>query len=1252
MRRRLFAMALSLVMVLSLMPASAIAAETESPGQPQEETTVENAVYVSESGSDTNGNGTMGSPYATLTYAVGEAETGATIYVMSNLTMTTCARYYNKNLTITSYDNPNTNDVETYTLTREENFDKQQDSARSTYNPAMIEVGGRSKNSASLRLENIVLDDMGRHVMALDGDKPLAGSGGYFVQAASTGDGQTEFVLSAIKDRVAYTHSVTYLNTNIVHDAMIATYNGTATITLGKGTTLQNFGGMSAVRLSDGDLIMKDGSKICDTMDLVRRKADLLNGVNLIDSSGGSKSFNNVAQDYGPAGAVWIQGGEFVMEKGSEISNLNGRAVYVDGGTAAINGTIQNITSNNQMWQGTSGVAIHLRNEAIGTLSGTIEKCQGQGSVVQLVGATFTMANGSVLKNSTTLNGIGCTSGSDSKYNTINMDGEITGFGSQSSYVSPIQANSATLNIGKSGYIHDNYSNYGAIYAQGKVELNLYGKIENNENKQHGGGIATPGHGHVLIKMYDGSTIKNNSSGENGGGVQLKNCTFYMYGGEISNNYTRTQNSTYPGGGIYLRENSQFIMTGGKITDNRSTGIGGGIAFAANGTTQIPYARLEGGTISGNTAGDGKGNDLAITNTHYGHIDRYLYISDDMTIGDKAVYFQADSKTITPAEDSLDLKLGNASSGNTGSVSALTAAATEKGWGNPLATFWAQRDGAAELTVGGLNLAAHPVYVLTQKTNDEGTPAQEAEVKIYAATKKDDGTVSFALPTNDVNENGCAVALVQPTADYGTLSISGPAEIKENPDATAPYSVNYTVTYTLSDNLKSIINQAGGNATYTLTLSPDSKLRGNVNTSAFNGGPITANYTLPADTNFKMNKDLSTSALLTITVNGTDYIVPSNVAQTKLIGAVTVTFDLNGGGGTAPSSVKLVQGTALGSNYPAAPTRSDYTFTGWNTQADGKGTSFTKDTIVNADVTLYAQWNKVQTGGGGGHTTYYTLQYESNGGTEYKDERHSSGSTVKLDKAPIREGYDFTGWYADKGTTEKISSIKMSSDKTVYAGWRFHGPLNAEDHVAYVHGYPDGTVGPNRNITRAETAVMLYRLLTSERSAEITTTSSSFRDVTASLWYNKEVSSMANGGYVTGYEDGTFGGDRSITRAEFVTMMVRFIGPAEGINQFTDVPNTHWAYKYISTATAAGWIAGYTDGSFAPEKPITRAEAMTIINRVLNRGVDQDSEILNFKVWPDNQPGDWFYYDVIEATNSHEYTGSRPSEDWTKLILP
>lgn len=210
--------------------------------------------------------------------------------------------------------------------------------------------------------------------------------------------------------------------------------------------------------------------------------------------------------------------------------------------------------------------------------------------------------------------------------------------------------------------------------------------------------------------------------------------------------------------------------------------------------------------------------------------------------------------------------------------------------------------------------------------------------------------------------------------------------------------------------------------------------------------------------------------------------------------------------------------------------------------------------------------------------------------------------------------------------------------------------LNTTDHFAYVQGYTDGTIRPNSNITRAEVATMFYRLLTAERRDEIFTAKNSYSDVPASAWYNKAVSSMTAGKYVTGYQSGVFGGNRSITRAEFVSIAVRFMDAKAGTVKFTDVPAKFWAHDAISTAVAYGWIDGYTDGTFRPNQPITRAEAMKILNTVLGRGVDAKGLLTGVKTWSDcADPTAWFYYEVAEATNSHTYAGARPSETWKTL---
>lgn len=211
--------------------------------------------------------------------------------------------------------------------------------------------------------------------------------------------------------------------------------------------------------------------------------------------------------------------------------------------------------------------------------------------------------------------------------------------------------------------------------------------------------------------------------------------------------------------------------------------------------------------------------------------------------------------------------------------------------------------------------------------------------------------------------------------------------------------------------------------------------------------------------------------------------------------------------------------------------------------------------------------------------------------------------------------------------------------------------LDTDDHIAYVYGYPDGTVRPDGTITRAEVTTIFYRLLTAMRRDEIFTAENSFKDVDASKWYNKAASSMANGGYITGYSDGTFGADKPITRAEFVAIASRFASKTTGFASYSDVDNGHWAAKAIAVCAANGWVQGYEDGTFRPDRPITRAEAMTIINRMLNRGVSKGYICKGATRFADNTADSWYYFEVIEATNDHEYHNARPFEQWVRASI-
>ena len=298
-----------------------------------------------------------------------------------------------------------------------------------------------------------------------------------------------------------------------------------------------------------------------------------------------------------------------------------------------------------------------------------------------------------------------------------------------------------------------------------------------------------------------------------------------------------------------------------------------------------------------------------------------------------------------------------------------------------------------------------------------------------------------------------------------------------------------------------------------------------------------------------------------------------------------------------------------------------------------------------------------QPSGGGGSSsgsTKYILHYESNGGTSYKDESCSSGTKVTLDKTPTRESYTFTGWYTDEELTDKITSVTMTSDKTVYAGWVATGVpdmLNGNDHDAYVIGYPDGNVHPQGNISRAETATIFFRLLKADTRDGNLTAENVFADVANGKWFNKAVSTMAKLGIVKGRSAESFAPDAPITRAEFAAICARFnTKPTNTSNSFSDISG-HWAEAEIERAVAFGWIAGYPDGTFRPDTYITRAEAMTMINRVLCRMPQDEKDLLRtMVVWPDNKPTDWYYLAVQEATNSHEFERKGAvNEKWTKL---
>ena len=209
--------------------------------------------------------------------------------------------------------------------------------------------------------------------------------------------------------------------------------------------------------------------------------------------------------------------------------------------------------------------------------------------------------------------------------------------------------------------------------------------------------------------------------------------------------------------------------------------------------------------------------------------------------------------------------------------------------------------------------------------------------------------------------------------------------------------------------------------------------------------------------------------------------------------------------------------------------------------------------------------------------------------------------------------------------------------------------LNTKDHYSYLIGYSDGTVRPNGRITRAEVATIFFRLLTDDARQRNWSSENNFSDVSADKWYNNAVSTLCHMGVLGGYSDGTFRPNAPITRAEFAKIAVSF-SQANGsavYSYFTDVKTTDWFAPYVTTAKDSGLIEGYSDGSFKPENRITRAEACAIVNRVLGRKPSKSHMKISGRIdWPDCTTADWFYEAIMEATNSHTYQMGKRVETW------
>ena len=370
----------------------------------------------------------------------------------------------------------------------------------------------------------------------------------------------------------------------------------------------------------------------------------------------------------------------------------------------------------------------------------------------------------------------------------------------------------------------------------------------------------------------------------------------------------------------------------------------------------------------------------------------------------------------------------------------------------------------------------------------------------------------------------------------------------------------------------------------------------------------------------------------------------------------TVRYDLNGGKGASGvnyDEVTVSAGDKI--TVLAAPTRSGYTFKGWKA---GNTTYQPGDKLtVKGAITFTAQWSKDSSRDDDDYD--YTLRYVTNGGKAISSESKSRSWVKDYEDLPVptRVGYRFNGWYYDTKLTKAVTGDVQVSSRTVtlYAGWTENSVpaiLNGDDHFAYIQGYDDGTVRPNTPVTRAQVATILFRLLDEDVRDKYLTETNTFTDVAADYWANTAISTMANLGVFKGRTADRFDPNAPITRGEFAAVCARFDDSSvQSSNAFSDIDG-YWAKQEILRAAALGWVQGYQDGTFRPTASITRAQVVTMINRVLCRQPETASDLLRgMTTFTDCAEGDWCYLAIQEAANSHDYVGKSGSiyESWTDL---
>ena len=723
------------------------------------------------------------------------------------------------------------------------------------------------------------------------------------------------------------------------------------------------------------------------------------------------------------------------------------------------------------------------------------------------------------------------------------------------------------------------------------------------------------------LYIYDNVTLGPSTCFNSAGGIHLsEDAELHMYGGTI----TDCNNLASICGGVAVTDRSKFYMHGGTIQN--CTGVEGGAISLQPGpsiggsTTGMPTFIMDGGLIYG------------CTDNHYGG-------------GAICVGYEGTNSSKGPFVLNI----------TGGRIENCSAEGTYGGYGGAISIYSAGKYSSTSISISNLTISdcsaaknGGAIYI----NLPSGMKAKFTNITLTGNTAVESGGGLYSASVSAFSFNGNCTVTGNSAASGGGVAVSANSGM-----------LSVDESWLVYDNKAS-------------TEGDDILLTGAANSSVFLsdtpiGAQLSCGHAVDGwyydAASARWGTDDCGTAGGTVSKIDTDMPISATAAIKAAHGEVrqyTVKVEVEGEGTVTPGGGELTVNEGEDLTLSFAPAEGyylkDVLLDG---ESVGDGASLTLENITAAHTVrvVFAE-------------LMYELSYFTYGGTEYETELHSAGTVVELDKVPVRSGYRFTGWFADEALTLPVTSVTMDYHKSVHAGWErvitpvpptpstpdepeVHRPngLVLDEHFAYLIGNDDGLIRPEANITRAEVATIFFRLLTDETRESFWSDTNSYTDVAAGSWYNNAVSTLSAMGVLGGYEDGSFRPNASITRAEFAKIAVSFF-ELEGLdceNPFLDVAPGAWYAESVAAAAEIGLIEGYEGGLFRPDAPITRAEACTIVNRTLGRaphaaGLLPESEM---NLWPDNMDASaWYYAQIQEATNSHDFVWAGEFEQWTQKL--